>query len=583
MPRSVLYTTSAVLLVSLSVLNAFAQERPSVETIAGSGYGIVGASLARAEEAVCRSIVNYTAVKGAFGEAVMDRVVLGSRRGGGWQTISVSPKPQGIDGLYIKRDGLGNPHGLLVGEAKFGLSRLAMTKDGRQLSSSWTSSRLSYEAARYQQAGSIESVKLRARPSGLAKKLDVVEVRLSDSRSGYFWRSGKFEPWAYDGPQGSLENAQKNAIRDGRYLQGASEGRISYRQRAYMIDVTRDTISVKIHDAKQASSANIALKEIARIKIDAATRTSYLAETKVEIARQLMVKNPHLTEGNAKAIAESATRKMKHLEAVIRQPNQAYWSSVLADSGKAGAVSGILAGSLDMAVQLCSTGQIDWGRTGGMTLLGAGAAGAGSIVQHMIVGSAINNAVSHQFFVQTANALGLPTGMSAANIIGQGAGGIVGSGVFVLGMWLSGNMNDRDAARAFSAGAASSVAGAAAGAGVVALATAYGTAGTGAAISGLAGASANSAALAWLGGGTVAAGGGGTALGTAVVGGVVVVVAVAVGAVIYWGYAEYDDIQTNYRYQYTADNLLSNGDVLKELSRRQWFPRVPLSPAGRSL
>lgn len=49
----------------------------------------------------------------------------------------------------------------------------------------------------------------------------------------------------------------------------------------------------------------------------------------------------------------------------------------------------------------------------------------------------------------------------------------------------------------------------------MAIATTFGTAGTGAAISGLAGVAATNAALAWLGGGTIAASGGGMAAGSA--------------------------------------------------------------------
>lgn len=56
-------------------------------------------------------------------------------------------------------------------------------------------------------------------------------------------------------------------------------------------------------------------------------------------------------------------------------------------------------------------------------------------------------------------------------------------------------------------------AGAGAGAATSAAATTFGVASTGAAISGLSGAAAESAALAWLGGGAIAAGGGGMALG----------------------------------------------------------------------
>jgi hypothetical protein len=60
----------------------------------------------------------------------------------------------------------------------------------------------------------------------------------------------------------------------------------------------------------------------------------------------------------------------------------------------------------------------------------------------------------------------------------------------------------------------------AAGKGTLALVGLFGHAGTGTAISGLSGAAANSAALAWLGGGSLATGGGGMALGSWVLGGI---------------------------------------------------------------
>ena len=79
------------------------------------------------------------------------------------------------------------------------------------------------------------------------------------------------------------------------------------------------------------------------------------------------------------------------------------------------------------------------------------------------------------------------------------------------------------AAEAAQVGGGVAVAGAAAGAGVaafaptaaMAIATTFGTASTGTAISALSGAAATNAALAWLGGGALAAGGGGMAAGNA--------------------------------------------------------------------
>ncbi|MEU0764222.1 hypothetical protein ABZ351_31585 [Streptomyces microflavus] len=72
---------------------------------------------------------------------------------------------------------------------------------------------------------------------------------------------------------------------------------------------------------------------------------------------------------------------------------------------------------------------------------------------------------------------------------------------------------DVDAVAWISGALGSAVAGAGAGAGVTAAASSFGVASTGATISGLAGAAAESATLAFLGGGSLASGGGGVALG----------------------------------------------------------------------
>lgn len=73
------------------------------------------------------------------------------------------------------------------------------------------------------------------------------------------------------------------------------------------------------------------------------------------------------------------------------------------------------------------------------------------------------------------------------------------------------------------------LAGAAASQGAVSLATSIGVASTGTAISGLSGAAATNATLAWLGGGSLAAGGGGMALGSIILGGLTIGPALAVG------------------------------------------------------
>ncbi|MBD2485839.1 MULTISPECIES: hypothetical protein [Planktothrix] len=95
-----------------------------------------------------------------------------------------------------------------------------------------------------------------------------------------------------------------------------------------------------------------------------------------------------------------------------------------------------------------------------------------------------------------------------------------------------------EAEQFFKGGIKAVVAGAAAGQAATGLATSVGVASTGAAISGLSGAAAWNATLAWLGGGSLAAGGGGMALGTVVLGGITVAPALAVGGFVIAGKGE---------------------------------------------
>jgi len=96
---------------------------------------------------------------------------------------------------------------------------------------------------------------------------------------------------------------------------------------------------------------------------------------------------------------------------------------------------------------------------------------------------------------------------------------------------------DVDAATWISGALGSAAAGAGAGIGVTAAASSFGVASTGAAISGLSGAAAESALLAFLGGGSLASGGGGMALGGAALNIVVAGPALLVGGLVLKGQA----------------------------------------------
>ncbi|RKG59949.1 hypothetical protein D7X30_13085 [Corallococcus sp. AB011P] len=89
-----------------------------------------------------------------------------------------------------------------------------------------------------------------------------------------------------------------------------------------------------------------------------------------------------------------------------------------------------------------------------------------------------------------------------------------------------------EAGGAVSGVVAAAMTGAGASAVTTGLVTSFATAGTGVAVSGLSGAAANSALLAWLGGGSLAAGGFGMAGGAVVLGGIAVAPAVAVAGFV---------------------------------------------------
>ena len=95
-----------------------------------------------------------------------------------------------------------------------------------------------------------------------------------------------------------------------------------------------------------------------------------------------------------------------------------------------------------------------------------------------------------------------------------------------------------EAEQYFKGGTKAVITGVAAGQGALGFATSVGVASTGTAISGLSGAAAWNATLAWLGGGSLAAGGGGMALGTLVLGGVTVGPALMVGGFVLAGKGE---------------------------------------------
>jgi len=127
-------------------------------------------------------------------------------------------------------------------------------------------------------------------------------------------------------------------------------------------------------------------------------------------------------------------------------------------------------------------------------------------------------------------------------------------------------------AQKLAGGVGKMAAGAAGGYGAAtSLATSVGVASTGTAITGLSGAAATNATLAWLGGGSLAAGGGGMALGSLVLGGITLAPALAVAGFVFAGQAE-KALTKAWEYEAKANAEIATldeaQDFLKRVQRR---------------
>ncbi|MDB9373484.1 hypothetical protein [Nodularia sphaerocarpa] len=119
----------------------------------------------------------------------------------------------------------------------------------------------------------------------------------------------------------------------------------------------------------------------------------------------------------------------------------------------------------------------------------------------------------------------------------------------------------------FMAGAKAAGAAAAGYGSAIGVATSIGVASTGTAISGLSGAAATNAMLAWFGGGAVAAGGGGMAVGVWVLGGITAVPALAIGG--FFAAREGEKAMTKAReYEAKINKAITEINVAKEYSQQ---------------
>lgn len=459
-------------------------------------------SFAEPETAFARASILTPRLHGNVGEAFVNSQLHAT---GGWKPVTPRAGPQGIDHVWMKFDKSGRPIDMIVGETKYGASRLGMTKDGRQMSASWISKRL-------------------------AKLSDYWDAKANDValRHG----EAKARPFRLRAD----------------YLRAAAEGRISYRSELFRVKIKGDVAKISV---RRLGPDGIAIgPERALPPIQIKGRPARIV--KAELIGEIKKVYPAASNAEAKRIAEQSYSAAESVQGALSRK-----SATLRLAGTTGSIlaaGGLVAGGFDAIAQLLTGGSVDWNRTGTMAGLGAFSAGSAEAAQLATSQALLRNTAFRARSVALGRSMGmLPS--RTVSLLPKAAGGIIGALAFSYGGYALGLYDAKEANRTAVAGVGGAAAGMATYSAMMAAAAAWGTASTGTAISTLSGAAAYNASLAMYGGGAVAAGGGGMTVGAAVVGGVVTIVAVGVTIAVMSGFEAYDAAQENKRIGDTIEVL----------------------------
>ena len=502
------------------------------ELAAASVTTAIGSSLSRPDVAIAKSIIcGHRLSKGAFGERlVAENIISKVLSDGKWKSISPRMGPQGIDHIFLKLDPKTNlPKSLMVGESKFGTSRLGDTKDGKQMSLNWTNKRLHALGKRYLDLANVKTV---ARmPKYPHYELNVT---LKNGKEVSFWKSSSNESWKFSGDSADLEEAIKRAKATGNFLIKASVGDILYKRRAFHIYPEGNDVKITIKDAgkvgKGASLANLPTKKT--ITLQGVLNEKLNPNLKGEIIGLLKNHFKNYKIGELEILADALVVDVKQ-KALLK--NYGYMLVAKDFVLPAAATAGI-AMAFDVGVQLLADGNIDVRKT----LLTGGATTTGVLVAQSLKVALRNNILAGS----VASKLGLPFTFFNTCLSSTG-GAIAAAAIFSYGSYYLGYSDLNTANREMFASVVGIGVGSAAAMGTMALIGTFGTSSTGVAIASLHGAAYANAILAWFGGGSVAAGGGGVSLGATILSGGTIIVAIATTAAVYYAYHRIDISRNN--------------------------------------
>jgi hypothetical protein len=492
-------------------------------------------TLARADVALSRSFITPTAYRGNLGESVVGNCFLKNTlsQSGSWQALTPRSGPQGLDHLFMKFNKAGSPTALLVGESKFGTSQLGNTADGIQMGKNWISKRLYILGSRYIAMSNAQILPSQDTILTPNKQLNVI---LRNGKTVSFWRSSSLSTWNFTGSKSELPEAQRLSNSYGSYLRNAADGKITYRSRLFNIIKEGNSLKIFVRDAKDmdiyksASQLRMIWKE--PILLKGVLNKPMPNDLRLEIARTLKSKMPQMSDRECLHLARDVSNKYTVEQLTVK--GSPLWMNITQNSLAAGGIGC----TLDIAIQVLTTGQVDFKRT---ALSGSSVAG-GALTGQLTQMALMNTGVGQSAIKSLSGSLNCSS-TALTSSLSMLSGGIFASALFSYGGYFLGYNDLQSANRQMAAGTLGTGAGLLFSAGVTGAVAMWGTAGTGTAISTLGGAAATNASLAWLGGGTLAAGGLGTAGGFLILSGGTAVAAIVVvyGVQLYFDWSDRKD------------------------------------------
>lgn len=526
----------------------------------------MGSVLAKADVAIAKSFVcGTTTAKGAFGEAMVNENIITEWLAdtGKWKSISPRIGSQGIDHVFLKFNRKTNiPIGMIVGESKYGSSKLGETKDGVQSGSKWTNKRLCALGKRYLEVSKITNVV--SMPAYPHYKLT---VSLKNGKEVYFWKNSSKDSWKFGGTPSELAEASKQAVNYGNYLIKAGKGEAKYRPRLYEIKPKGNDVKLTIRDAsnidevKKQSKLKIIHEETFKNILDKKISPDLKGEIYKQLKSKLKGYNATELEGLTDSVVKNLTPKKLLSNYGAVQIAKRYMSRA--------ALGGLVFVPVDMAMQL-SNGRLDLK----MSLL-SGAGNMGGVVYAQSTQAVL---MKSQWIQKIAPKLVKTLGVSSTKLMTGSSllnGCIMTTAILCYGQYALGYSDLETANKDMLATSVGVATATVAGWGAMATISAFASASTGTAISTLSGAAATNACLAWIGGGSVAAGGGGAALGGVIFSGGTLLVAIAATSAVYFIYDEYNKEAQWKAVDRHIDFLQAN---VEKLVDQFWQPREEQSP-----